>query len=197
LLAAASCVPVAGSGAGRGQVYPAAHPASALAGAIGDDSDDEEARSRPDAGIAPLLPAGMGVRAGFTAYPVTSDRDVDSRMTLGGYFHFAEKETSRFEGSVSFMGDGTDRSENRAFVAGINYVGYLGTEGFLYWSVGGGAISEKLYVDDYFFGYLEAAAGYWVGSGQKGIDLRAGVQTPFGSDVNVNLIIFFVVGYDI
>jgi hypothetical protein len=197
LLVAASCAPVAEPGVGRAPVYLAAHPAAALAGAIGDGSDDEEAPSPLDAAIAPLLPAGMGVRAGYTAYPVTSDRDVDSRMTFGGYFHFAEKEASRFEGSVSFMGDGTDRSENRAFVAGINYVGYLGTEGFLYWSVGGGAISESLYVDDYFFGYLEASAGYWIGSGQKGIDLRAGIQAPFGADVNVNLIIFFVIGYDI
>jgi len=197
LLAAASCVPVAGPGAGRGPVYLAARPVASLAGAIGDDSDDEEGPRPLDAAIAPFLPAGIGVRAGYTAYPVTSDRDVDSRMTLGGYFHFAEKETRRFEGSVSFMGDGTDTSENHAFVAGVNYVGYLGPQGFLYWSVGGGAISESLYVDDYFFGYLEASAGYWIGSGQRGVDFRAGIQTPFGADVNVNLVIFFVVGYDI
>ena len=192
-LAAASCVPVVGRGAGRGPVYLAARPVAALAGAVGDGDDAPPL----DAVITPLLPAGAGVRVGLTTYPVTSDWDVDSRMTFGGYFHFAERETSRFEGGISLLRDNTDSSENHAYVAGVNYVGYLGAQGFLYWSLGGGAISETLYADNYFFGYLEAAAGYWIGSGQRGIDLRAGIQTPFGSDVNVNLVVFFVIGYDI
>jgi hypothetical protein len=203
LLAAASCVPVAGRGAGRGPVYLAARPVAALAGAVEGGPEDAEETLPPEAAVAPLLPAGIGVRGGLAAYPVTSDREVDLRAAMGVYFHFAEKETRRLEGNLSYCWDSADgspapsESENHAYTAGLNYVSYLGTSGFLYWSVGGGVIAESLYVDDYFFGYLEAAAGYWIGSGQKGIDLRAGIQTPFGSDVNVNLVVFLAIGYDI
>jgi hypothetical protein len=196
-LAAASCVPVVGRGVGREPVHIDARPVAALVGADLTDGPEDREGPLPLDAVAPLLPAGIGVRAGYATYPVTSDQEVDSRLAMGVYFHFAEKETRRFEGSVSFAGDGTDTSENRAYVVGINYVRYVGAQGFFYWSVGGGAISEALYADDYFFGYLEASTGYWIGSGQRGIDLRAGIQAPLGSDTNVNLVVFFAIGYDI
>ncbi len=142
--------------------------------------------------------SGLGVRARMTAYPVTSDFDMDARVvgaTL--YYHFKETEAARIEGYFSFLRDAVDGGENNSISFGADYVKYVGEAGFMHWVAGVGVIRETLYLDSYTGGCLRGAVGYRLGTGEKGVDLRAGMELPVGKGVNVQMALFFTVGYDL
>jgi hypothetical protein len=136
------------------------------------------------------------VRAGLATFPVVEDFEMDPRTALGLYVHFGESEGRRLEGGLDYLPDAEDASENFYYSLRFAYVRYIGRQGLFYWSAGGGVIRETWYQEEHTFGFAEAGLGYWLGLGQKGLDLRLAVQAPVGEDQNVFLATVFSASYD-
>jgi hypothetical protein len=162
-----------------------------------DGEPPEEEPEPPEPPVVTVsLPAGLGVRGGLATYPATEDYDLDPRLSLGVYYHFAEKETQRLEAGADLLMDGEDAGENRYWAAHVDYVKYVGKTQAMHWSAGGGLFLEKLYDRSYTTVYIQGGVGYTLGQAEKTLDLRAGLQLPVGKDLNALLVLTVGAGYD-
>jgi hypothetical protein len=138
-----------------------------------------------------------GLRFGATNYMGTTTRDVDPRILIGGYYHFGESDTHRWEAGIDLTPDLDNFGENGYKVVSGHYMGFIGDRGLFYWKAGGGAIYETRGSASETFGLLEAGGGMWLEMGQdSGIFAGLTLQLPIGSDVNAPTVLVINGGLD-
>jgi len=205
LLAALVAASVAGCGPGPAVFGPGEEPAFALmtspSACLTADNLAE-----PGPGDASFdFPPGLGVRFGFTFYPAaTKSRlvppsgyekvTVDPRLTVGCYYHFLEKDTSRVEVAFDLTPDIGNFGNNGYSMLTGDYVRFLGGMETFCVKVGGGTFLEINEDRTYFFLLAEAGGGIWVGLGENvSLFASATLQMPLAAAEDVNVPYFLTV----